>query len=106
MDDSYYWVDDSNSQYYNRFVSTNEVEKDWSSAEHIMGAGQSYNYVLAINYNEACIPGAGSAIFMHCKPTGGAGCIAVSESAMRTILQNVKPDCVLIVDSVSGVYNY
>lgn len=106
VDDSYYWVDDSNSAYYNQFVSTNNIACDWNSAEHITGAGSSYNYVLAINYNSGCVPGAGSAIFMHCKPTGGAGCIAVSESSMITILQNVQPGCVLIIDSKNGVYNY
>lgn len=106
VDDSYYWVDDSNSAYYNQFVSTNNVACDWNSAEHITGAGSSYNYVLAINYNSGCVPGAGSAIFLHCKPTGGAGCIAVSENSMVTILQNVQPGCVLIIDSTGGIYNY
>ena len=28
VDDSYYWVDDVNSVYYNQFVSTNEVVSD------------------------------------------------------------------------------
>ena len=59
---------------------------DWDSAEHILKVGKSYNYVLATNYNESCIPGLGSAIFMHCQPTGGAGCVAVSEEAMIFIL--------------------
>lgn len=107
VDDSYYWVDDSNSAYYNQFVSTNNVACDWSSAEHITSVGSFYNYVLAINYNSACVPGLGSAIFLHCNPTGGtAGCIAVSESSMITILQNIQPGCTLIVDSTNGVYNY
>ncbi len=106
VDDSYYWVDDSDSAYYNQFVSTNQVECDWDSAEHIAEVGQSYDYVLAINYNAACVPGAGSAIFLHCKPTGGAGCIAVPENDMIRILQNVKPGCALIIDSESGVHAY
>lgn len=106
VDDSYYWVDDVNSQYYNQFVSTNNVTADWTSAEHITSAGASYNYALAINYNVSCTPGAGSAIFMHCKPTGGAGCIAVPESAMIKIMQNVQSDCVLIIDSSTNIYSY
>ncbi len=106
VDDSYYWVDDVNSAYYNQFVSTNNVTQDWTSAEHLLSAGSSYHYALAINYNEACTPGVGSAIFMHCKPTGGAGCIAVSESSMVSILKSVQPGCVLIIDSASNVWNY
>lgn len=106
VDDSYYWVDDSESVYYNQFVTTNEVTKEWDSAEHIAGVKSSYNYVLALDYNVDCVPGAGSAIFMHCTPTGGAGCIAVSEDKMVEIMKNVKDGCVVVIDSVEGVKGY
>ena len=106
VDDSYYWVDDSDSAYYNQFVSTDDVTKDWDSAEHIAGVKSSYNYVLALDYNVDCVPGVGSAIFMHCTPTGGAGCIAVPEDVMVQIMQNVKGGCVVVIDSVEGVKGY
>lgn len=106
VDESHYWVDDSNSKYYNQFVSTMDVEKDWDSAEHILSEEGSYNYVLATDYNAECKPGAGSAIFMHCTPTGGAGCIAVSEESMIAILQRINPDCVLIIDNETDIYSY
>lgn len=106
VDDSYYWVDDSDSAYYNQFVSTDGVAKDWDSAEHIASVKSSYNYVLALDYNVDCVPGAGSAIFMHCTPTGGAGCIAVPEEKMVEIMQNVKDGCVVVIDSVEGVKGY
>lgn len=103
VDSSYYWVDDSESAYYNQFVSTDNVTKDWDSAEHIASVNKSYNYVLALDYNADCVPGAGSAIFMHCQPTGGAGCIAVPEDKMIEIMKNVQDGCVVIIDSVEGV---
>jgi len=106
VDDSFYWVDDSNSQYYNQFVSTNNVVKDWESAEHIVSAGKSYNYVLAMDYNKECVPGLGSAIFMHCKPTGGAGCVAISEEIMIEMMKMIQPDCVIIIDDETNIYNY
>jgi len=106
VDDSYYWVDDSNSKYYNQFVSINDVEKDWDSAEHIISEEGSYNYVLATDYNAECKPGAGSAIFMHCTPTGGAGCIAISEESMIAFLERINPDCVLIIDDEINIYSY
>ena len=106
VDDSYYWVDDSDSAYYNQFVSTNDVAKDWDSAEHIAGVKRSYNYVLALDYNVECIPGKGSAIFMHCTPTSGAGCIAIPEEKMLEIIRNVKDGCVVVIDSVEGVMGY
>lgn len=106
VDDSYYWVDDSDSAYYNQFVSTNEVTKDWDSAEHIAGVKSSYNYVLALDYNVDCVPQKGSAIFMHCTPTSGAGCIAIPEDVMVEIMQNVEAGCVVVIDSVEGVKGY
>ena len=107
VDDSHYWVDDSNSIYYNRFVSTNDMNKDWKSAEHIIEYKTAYKYALAINYNASCTPNVGSAIFLHCS-TGNstAGCISVPESDMIKILKNVQLGCILIIDSAKGVYNY
>ena len=101
VDGNCFWVDDPASKYYNQFVNLSNVEKDWNSAESLAGSGRSYNYALAINYNEACIPGKGSAIFLHCLPTGGAGCIAVSEDAMVRILKETGPDCLLLIESAA-----
>ena len=106
VDDSWYWVDDVNSAYYNKFVSTNDVTCDWNSAEHISAVQNSYNYAIAIDYNTVCAKGAGSAIFLHCKPTGGAGCIAISEDKILTILQNIKPRAYIIIDDASNIKNY
>lgn len=106
VDDSYYWVDDSDSAYYNQFVSMDGVAKDWDSAEHIASVKSSYNYVLALDYNVDCVPGAGSAIFMHCTLTGGAGCIAVPEEKMVEIMKNVQDGCVVVIDSVESVKGY
>lgn len=107
VDNSYYWVDDSGSEYYNQFVTTKEVTCDWNSAEHITEVGAAYNYVLALDYNKECSPGLGSAIFLHCetgRPT--AGCVSVPEETMKSIVKKVKKDCVIIIDSESGVKNY
>ncbi len=101
VDENCFWVDDPSSKYYNQFVSLRNVEKDWNSAESLAGSGKSYNYALAINYNEACVPGKGSAIFLHCLPTGGAGCIAVSEEAMVRLLKETSPGCLLLIDYAS-----
>ena len=106
VDDSYYWVDDSTSKYYNQFVSTDGVEIDWNSAEHIVDAEESYHYVLALDYNKECVPGLGSAIFLHCTPTGGAGCVAIPEADMVKILQHVKQDCIVIIDEEKNINNY
>ncbi len=90
---NYYWVDDSTSKYYNQLVDISKVTKDWSSAEHLIDYTSAYKYAIAINYNTACTPYKGSAIFLHCS-TGSttSGCVAVSESNMIKILQSLKSD--------------
>lgn len=109
VDESHHWVDDSNSQYYNQCVSTNDVEADWSSSEVLFATGQAYNYALAINYNEACVPGVGSAIFLHCPSADfgtTAGCIAIPEENMIVVMQLLQDDCVIIIDTEREIFEY
>ena len=109
VDISHYWVDDSGSNYYNKFVSVNEIQPDWASAEHIVEYGESYRYVLATSYNVERIPGKGSAVFLHCtseESEATAGCIAVPEVYMREIMRRIDKECVLIIDREENVLNY
>lgn len=109
VDDSHYWVDDANSKYYNQFISTKEIEKDWASAEHICAYKEAYAYALSISFNEQRIPGAGSAVFLHCETEGvdvTAGCIAIPEVYMREIIKIVRPECVIVIDKAENILNY
>lgn len=108
VDDTYYWVDDVSSAYYNRFVTTNDVSpENWNSAEHIVDYPDAYAYVLAIDYNADCIPGAGSAIFLHCsngKPT--LGCVAIPAEDMVFVLTHIKKGCRILIDTPENLTNY
>ncbi len=112
VDDSHHWVDDPESQYYNRFVSTNDpaVEPDWNSTEHLIDKNPSYNYCLALNYNyPECTPYRGCAIFLHGfnnDHTPTHGCIAVSEDSMKFILTHVKNGCRIVIGEPSQVTGY
>lgn len=109
VDETHYWVDDSASKYYNQFISKNDVIQDWKSAEHLCEYGESYHYVLATSYNAERIPGRGSAVFLHClskESNVTAGCIAIPEVYMRTIMQRVDEDCVLIIDFRENILGY
>ena len=109
VDDSHYWVGDSNSERYNQFVSTRDYD-DFSKkdSEHIIDYDLAYKYCLNISYNEEGIPGEGSAIFLHCqtknKFTGG--CVAIPEDKMREVLRHVKPGCVVIMDTAKNIQDY
>lgn len=103
----HYWVDDSNSKYYNRFVSTKKVKKDWKHAEHLISCGKSYNYVLSLNYNAKNVKNKGSAIFLHCsvgKTT--SGCIAIPQATMKKIIKRVDKNCRIVIDTKTKLYTY
>lgn len=108
VDDTYYWVDDPASSYYNQFITTNEISPDnWDSAEHISDYPDTYAYVLSIDYNTDCVPGEGSAIFLHCsngKPT--LGCVAIPTEDMIFILNHIQKGCHIIIDTPENIANY
>lgn len=108
VDGSHYWVDDPASAYYNKFVSSNEIPaSNWSSAEHIIDYPTQYAYVLSIDYNTACTPGAGSAIFLHCsngRPT--AGCVSIPQSDMIFVMQHIQSGCRIVIDTESNISKY
>lgn len=94
----HYWVDDPSSRYYNKFVNSTKVTPDWSSAEHLIDYSGAYDYAVAINYNSRCIPGKGSAIFLHCMTNGPtAGCVSVPRSAMIKILKKLHADAKITI---------
>ncbi len=82
------WVDDPASCWYNQWVEEDEIsEPDWSTAERLSEYGDSYRYAVAVEYNtDPAVPGAGSAIFLHCGSQPTAGCVAVSTGDMEGIL--------------------
>ena len=96
VNNNHYWVDDSNSSYYNKLVDASQTGIQWSSAEHLIDYQEAYRYAIAINYNTACTPGAGSGIFLHCS-TGRAtnGCISVSQGDMIRILKMLQGDALI-----------
>lgn len=101
-----YWVDDSNSTYYNKLINVNQTRQSWSSAEDMMASAPYYNYGLVLDHNKDCVPGAGSAIFMHCtksvNDTGSQGCIRIEEELMKKLVQSVGEKCkIVIVSDVS-----
>ena len=84
---SIYGCDDS--CYYNQMIDT-AVLHHKCHGEHIIDYNPEYNYGLAIDYNPDGIVGLGSCIYVHCKGKNPytAGCVALDEDFMRTVLIN------------------
>ena len=105
-DDNTYWSGDPDRQ-YNEMVDIRDVpDLVLDDSEHIMDYEYQYQYCLNISFNEDGTPGCGSAIFLHCfgpaKPYTG-GCVAVPENIMRMIMQQVSPECVVIIDTFENL---
>ena len=107
LDEYDYWVDDSASRYYNQMVSAKTTPVTWRSAEHLIKVDPCYNYSIALDYNAGCVPGKGSAIFLHgLHPvkTWTEGCIAIPEENMKTLVQQVDADTrIVVVSDASGL---
>ena len=106
VDDNIYWSGDPDRQ-YNQMVDIRDVpDLVMDDSEHIVDYEYQYQYCLNISFNKEGTPGRGSAIFLHCfgpaKPYTG-GCVAVPENIMRMIMQQVSPDCVVIIDTFENL---
>ena len=102
VDENTYWSGDPDRQ-YNQMVDIRDVpELVMDDSEHIVDYDYQYQYCLNISFNEDGTPGRGSAIFLHCfgpwKPWTG-GCVSVPENIMKKIMQNVREDCVVVIDT-------
>ena len=96
------WWSGDPERLYNRMVDIREVpDLVPDNSEHLADYVPEYQYCLNISFNEEGTPGRGSAIFLHCTglfPYTG-GCVAVPEKIMKQILQAVRADCAVIINT-------
>ena len=106
--ESTYWSgDDREGMRYNQMVDIEDYpDLDLENSEHIVDYAYEYQYCLNISFNELGEAGRGSAIFLHClgtaKPYTG-GCVAIPENIMRLVMQRVRPDCVVVIDTLENM---
>lgn len=103
-----YWVDDTESPYYNTWINSLENPGDYTG-EHLIDHSPQYNYVLNINYNSDNTPGLGSAIFLHGYNGKGqtTGCVALSEKYVKTLVREADSSTrILIVPDKEDLDNY
>ena len=106
VDDDMYWSGDYDHS-YNKMVRLSETpDLNVENSEHIVDYEYEYQYCLNISFNEEGTPGRGSAIFLHClspeKPYTG-GCVAIPENIMKLVMQQVRPDCVVLIDTMESM---
>ncbi len=108
VDDTIYWSGDMREgMRYNEMVAIQDYPGlDMENSEHIVDYAYQYQYCLNISFNEEGTPGRGSAIFLHClgpvKPYTG-GCVAIPENKMKLVIQQVREDCVVVIDTLDSM---
>ena len=106
VDNDTYWSGDQREGYhYNELVNINDLpglDIESGASEHIIDYIYNYQYCLNINYNKECVPGKGSAIFLHCfgaaRPYTG-GCVAIPEDRMKFVMQQVNENTAVVIDT-------
>jgi len=86
------WIDDPNSQDYNKQVRGVTKAKSY---ENLLLNNDAYKYCMVIEYNtNPIIKGKGSAIFFHLTTKASfftAGCVAIGEENMKLIVNWLDP---------------
>lgn len=105
--DDYWSGDPCCGHHYNEMVSIRDLpDLDTADSEHIIDYTYHYQYCMNISYNAEETPGLGSGIFLHClgpnKPYTG-GCVAIPKDLMITVMKTVRPDCVVVIDSLENI---
>jgi len=86
-----FWVDDANSEDYNRWIKGEPKAASW---EKMKRDDDQYKYGVVIEYNMSpIVRGKGSAIFLHVWKDGGAtlGCVSMPEEMVLRILGWLDP---------------
>ncbi|MFD8932906.1 L,D-transpeptidase family protein [Streptomyces mirabilis] len=88
-----WWCEDNDSRSYNRWTEPRPADCRASESEHLTAYKTQYAYALVVGFNyERPVRGRGAGIFLHVHGSGAtAGCVSVSEEAMRRVLAWVDP---------------
>ncbi|MCR5083830.1 MAG: hypothetical protein K6B15_10205 [Parasporobacterium sp.] len=108
VDDSYWWSGDPNNHFNELVSDREEPDFDKSDSEHIYDYWTQYQYCLNMGYNSEGIYENGSAFFLHCSNEYPytLGCVAVPENIMIIIMQNIRPGCVIVIDTIDNLGAY
>ncbi|MFD5482277.1 L,D-transpeptidase family protein [Streptomyces hawaiiensis] len=88
-----WWCQDNDSRSYNRWTEPRAADCRAAEAEHLITYRAQYAHALVIGFNYGRpVRGRGAGIFLHVNGRGAtAGCVSVSEEAMRRILGWADP---------------
>ena len=104
VNEDHYWSGDKREgMHFNELVNIKDCPGlDTERSEHLVEYKRQYQYCLNIDYNKECDKTAGYAIFLHClgpKSQSTEGCVAIPEDQMKVVMENVTPDCIIVINT-------
>ena len=98
-DERDYFVDDAASPDYNQWRrlgddQVNDPRAHWQSCEELRRSDHQYELAMVVEHNAACVPGRGSAIFLHVWREPGSptsGCTAMARDDLLRVMQWLDP---------------
>ena len=101
-----YWSGDQR-YHYNEMADIRDFPAlDTEACEHLIDMEPSYHYCLNIGYNPEGVPDAGAALFLHCRNPEKeytAGCVAIPEEDMLTVMRSIRAGCVIVIESAEAL---
>jgi L,D-peptidoglycan transpeptidase YkuD (ErfK/YbiS/YcfS/YnhG family) len=86
-----WWDSNPASPTYNLHVR--RATSPGGNSENLYRAGSVYDHAIVIGYNQARVPGAGSAIFLHISNgKATAGCVATNMDTVVKLLRWLRPE--------------
>lgn len=83
-----YWGSSNNSNHLNRFYTASKKETSGDEDLTAICKSGAYKYSVLIEYNYSnATKGKGSAFFLHIGSSATAGCVAISESDMLSVVE-------------------
>jgi L,D-peptidoglycan transpeptidase YkuD (ErfK/YbiS/YcfS/YnhG family) len=96
-----YWVEDNQSQYYNRYRNKASGGFRWwipssqvNSSERLRDFPVQYEYSVVTSYNYAAqVRHRGAGIFLHVNGKGAtAGCVSAPRALIQQLMRRLRPD--------------
>ena len=88
------WCDDTTSNYYNKYLKTNNSWSQIIHFESLWRVDNAYDILIVISYNiKPTIKNKGSAIFLHCSfldNRSTSGCVAIKKRDLIYLLKTLE----------------
>ncbi|WP_408066080.1 L,D-transpeptidase family protein [[Mycobacterium] zoologicum] len=94
----HWWDSDSGSPTYNTMQVCKKAQCPFDTAASENLQIPQYRHAVVIGYNNARVPGAGSAYFFHTTDGGPtAGCVAIDDATLVKIIGWLRPGAVMAI---------